>query len=328
MSAAPVPGRAPAAGTLAARAAVAWAAAAVVALGVGAGPVRAAVPAAAPTAGATPASAPFRSRATVSPPDRTPLPPADTVSGRPPLFNRSDLPWAGVVFGGVLLIEPLEGFERTVRAHTPSDPTGFDRAFVDAGKVAGHPLVDAGVALVAWGGGKLAGSTRLERAGLDAVETLVAADVVLAGGKVLLGRRRPEVTDDPDQFRPISFHESSQSYPSGHATGAFALAAVAVGDFPEQRWLPWVAWPAAGAVAASRVVGRKHWVTDVAAGAALGILSARVVLRFNAGRRNAARSADGIAGAAGSGDPLRRAPSLVLLPVPGGAGASLDIPLP
>lgn len=302
MSAAAVPGRGPAAATartLAARTAVAWTAAAAVALGAGAGPVRAAVP---------------------------PLP--DTASARPPLFTRSDLPWAGVVFGGVLLIEPLEGFERTVRAHTPSRPTGFDRAFVDAGKVAGHPLVDAGVALAAWGGGKLAGSPRLERAGLDAVETLVAADAVLVGGKVLLGRRRPEVTDDPDQFRPIAFHESSQSYPSGHATGAFALAAVAVGDFPDQRWLPWVAWPAAGAVAASRVVGRKHWVTDVAAGAALGILSARVVLRFNAGSRRASRGGDAAAGEPDSGGPPRRAPSLMLLPVPGGAGASLDIPLP
>ena len=344
MSAAAVPGRAPAAAT--ARTALAWTGAAVVALGIGAGTVRAAVPpAAAPAAVAASAATAFRSRTALALPGRTrlvlpgrprlalpdgtPLPRADTASGAPPLFTRSDLPWAGVVFGGVLLIEPLEGFERTVRAHTPSEPTGFDRAFVDAGEVAGHPLVDAGVALAAWGAGRLAGSTRLERAGLDAVETLVAADAVLVGGKVLLGRRRPEVTDDPDQFRPISFHESSQSYPSGHATGAFALAAVAVGEFPGQRWLPWVAWPAAGAVAASRVVGRKHWVTDVAAGAALGILSARVVLRFNAGRRRAARGGGRAApGETDAGHPARRAPSLVLLPVPGGAGASLDIPLP
>jgi len=299
-----------------ARTAATCMAAAVVSLGVGVRPVRAAaIPAAVPDA--------FRTAA--------PLLLPDTASGRraPPLFTASDLPWAGVVLGGVLLIEPLEGFERTVRAHTPSRPTGFDHAFVDVGKVAGHPLVDVGVALAAWGGGKLAGSPRVERAGLDAVETLVAADAVLLGGKVLLGRRRPDVTDDPDQFRPISFHEPSQSYPSGHATRAFALAAVAVGDFPDQRWLPWVAWPAAGAVAVSRVVGRKHWVTDVAAGAALGILSARVVLRFDAGRGGVARGADRAApGEADAGDPARRGPFLALLPVPGGAGASLDIPLP
>ncbi|GEM_PF-2333546 len=236
-------------------------------------------------------------------------------AGRPSLFRTSDLAYAGVVFGGVLLIEPLEGFERSVRAHTPSDPTGFDRTFVDAGDVAGSPYLDLGLALAAWGGGKVAGSPGIEKAGLDAVETLVAADAVVLGGKILLGRRRPYATSDPDQFSPLAFHEVNQSYPSGHAVRAFALAAVAVADFPDQRWVPWVAWPAAAATAASRVVGRDHWVTDVVGGAALGILSTRVILRLDA-RRGRGGSSSG-----------RRAPSFALLPVPGGAGAVLDLPL-
>ncbi|HKK08224.1 MAG TPA: phosphatase PAP2 family protein [Gemmatimonadota bacterium] len=243
--------------------------------------------------------------------------PGDTASAAPSrsLFRTSDVPYAGLVLGAPLLVEPLEGFERGVRSHTPSDPAGFDRAFVDAGNVAGNVFVDLGLAAAAWGGGRLAGSARFERAGRDAVEALVAADAVAVGGKVLLGRGRPYATSDPDRFSPLAFHEADQSYPSGHATRVFALAAVAVGDFPDQRWLPWVAWPAATAVAASRVVGKSHWVTDVAAGAALGILSSRVVLRLNARTRP------------GRPRPERRAASLVLVPVAGGAGAALDLPL-
>lgn len=251
-------------------------------------------------------------------PARAQSSPADSsgASARPSLFRTSDLAYAGVVFGGVLLIEPLEGFERSVRSHTPADPTGFDKTFVNAGDVAGSPYLDVGLALAAWGGGTLAGSHRVAKAGLDAVETLVAADAVLLGGKILLGRRRPYATSDPDQFSPLAFHEVNQSYPSGHAARAFALAAVAVADFPDQHWLPWVAWPAAAATAASRVVGRDHWVTDVVAGAALGILSTRVVLRFNERKGRGGSALE------------RRAPSFALLPVPGGAGAVLDIPLP
>lgn len=267
------------------------------------------VPARAQVAPARTRSTPARARSAAAP---------DSADSRdhPPLFRASDLPYAGVVFGGVLLIEPLEGFERGVRSHTPSDPTGFDKTFVDAGDVAGSPYLDVGLALAAWGGGKLAGSPRIARAGLDAVETLVAADAVLLGGKILLGRRRPYATSDPDEFSPLAFHEVNQSYPSGHAARAFALAAVAVADFPDQRWVPWVAWPAAAATAASRVVGRDHWVTDVVGGAALGILSTRVILRLDA-RRGHDRSAL-----------ERRAPSFALLPVPGGAAAVLDLPLP
>lgn len=230
-------------------------------------------------------------------------------------FRTSDVAYGAVAFGSVFLIEPLEGFERSVRAHTPSSPSGFDAAFVDGGGVAGNAFADLGVAVAAWGGGKLLGSPRFERAGLDAVESLVVADALLLGGKVLFGRARPSVTSDPDEFHPLDFHEAHQSFPSGHATRAFVLAAVAVGDFPEQRWLPWVAWPVAAATAASRVVGRDHWVTDVVSGAALGILSSRVVIRFNASRR------------AGGSSPERRAASLSLVPVAGGVGAVLDVPL-
>jgi hypothetical protein len=97
------------------------------------------------------------------------------------LFRTSDLPYAGVGFGSVLLSEPLEGLERGIRSHTSADPSGFDAAFVDAGDVAGHALVDLGLSAGVWVGGKLAGSSRFERAGLHALETLVASDAVLLG---------------------------------------------------------------------------------------------------------------------------------------------------
>jgi membrane-associated phospholipid phosphatase len=216
----------------------------------------------------------------------------------------------------VLLSEPLEGLERGIRSHTSADPSGFDAAFVDAGDVAGHALVDLGLSAGVWVGGKLAGSSRFERAGLHALETLVASDAVLLGEKVLLGRRRPYATSDPDEFKPLAFHEVDQSYASGHATRAFALAAVAVADFPDQKWLPWVAWPVAAATAASRLVGRQHWLTDVVSGAALGILSTRVVLRLDGARGDDARASE------------RPGATLAPFAVGGGAGAVLDLPLP
>jgi len=48
--------------------------------------------------------------------------------------------------------------------------------------------------------------------------------------------------------------------------------------------VPFLVYPVATATAVSRVVGRKHWVTDVVAGAAIGLFSSKVVGRLNAGR--------------------------------------------
>lgn len=60
---------------------------------------------------------------------------------------------------------------------------------------------------------------------------------------------------------------SRDSFPSGHATAAFAAATVAADDHPEQAayW-----YGAAAAIAWSRVRLKRHRTRDVLAGAALG----------------------------------------------------------
>jgi hypothetical protein len=60
------------------------------------------------------------------------------------------------------------------------------------------------------------------------------------------------------------------SFPSGHAMGAFAVAAVVSEQYADKRWVPWVAYGSASLIAASRVALGKHYLSDVAAGATLG----------------------------------------------------------
>jgi len=79
----------------------------------------------------------------------------------------------------------------------------------------------------------------------------------------LLGARRTR----PDGTR--------YSFPSGHASTAFATATVL------QRHLGWKAgipaYSLATYVAASRVESRRHYLSDVAFGAALGVVAGRTV---------------------------------------------------
>jgi membrane-associated phospholipid phosphatase len=84
--------------------------------------------------------------------------------------------------------------------------------------------------------------------------------------KQVAGRERPDETSSTSRFKPFSGHDS---FPSGHATVAFALAASLDAEV-RSPWLRAVAYPAAALTAWSRVRDRRHWPSDVVMGAAVG----------------------------------------------------------
>jgi membrane-associated phospholipid phosphatase len=101
--------------------------------------------------------------------------------------------------------------------------------------------------------------------------------------KRLIGRARPLVggSVDPFLFLPLGWKVEYASFPSGHATDAFA-AALAVGAlWPKAR--PWM-WTYAVLIAVSRVVLTAHYPSDVLAGAIVGVSGAVLVRAWLASR--------------------------------------------
>jgi membrane-associated phospholipid phosphatase len=84
--------------------------------------------------------------------------------------------------------------------------------------------------------------------------------------KVAVGRERPNAQDN-------------KSFPSGHTSNSFALAAVAERHYGWKIGVP--AYLLAGLVGASRLEQDKHYLSDVVAGAALGYIVGRTVVRVN-----------------------------------------------
>jgi len=84
--------------------------------------------------------------------------------------------------------------------------------------------------------------------------------------KVAVGRERPNGQDN-------------KSFPSGHTSNSFALAAVAERHYGWKVGVP--AYLLAGLVGASRLEQDKHYLSDVVAGAALGYIVGRTVVRVN-----------------------------------------------
>ena len=108
--------------------------------------------------------------------------------------------------------------------------------------------------------------------GIRMIVAGAAAGVLVQLLKLLVGRTRPELWLGP-------FHHaraSASSFPSGHTVGAFALAGVLILG-AESRRLRVVAAILAIAVAVSRVLAFRHWTSDVAASAAIGLIVAATV---------------------------------------------------
>ena len=77
-----------------------------------------------------------------------------------------------------------------------------------------------------------------------------------------------------------------QSFPSGHATAAFAFASAITAQLdrdrsPIARWAGPVLYSLATVTAFARTFDNAHWTSDVATGAAVGTLSGLIVVRWH-----------------------------------------------
>lgn len=100
--------------------------------------------------------------------------------------------------------------------------------------------------------------------------SLLAALVMII--KFLVKRRRPE-----GEWGGIYRNTDPHSFPSGHAARSFLIAVIATGLGP--TWLAVLLWIWAPLVALARVAMGVHYVSDVVAGAMLGILCAFIGLQ-------------------------------------------------
>ena len=123
---------------------------------------------------------------------------------------------------------------------------------------------------------------RLRRLWLQDAAWLAALAFVSAGAveftlKHLVGRPRPDAAMTTAGLLGPSFAADIDSFPSGHATSVFAVAAVFATYYPRLRW---PLYGLAAAIALGRVYLERHYLSDIIAGAALGLTVAVRLYRY------------------------------------------------
>jgi len=109
---------------------------------------------------------------------------------------------------------------------------------------------------------------------LLAVQAVAHAGLFALVLKEVTQRQRPLAGN-----RKGGFWDGGDSFPSGHAAGAFAVASVFAYEYHDHLAVPITAYSIASLVALSRMSARRHWVSDIFVGGSMGFMIGRYVYK-------------------------------------------------
>ncbi len=170
------------------------------------------------------------------------------------------VPMAGITTG-LMVTDRTASHEASRGTHVNASKTFSDAGLALAGGSS------AGLYLLGRGTGDL----RMRETGVLSGEAMVDGLVVDEVLKYAFRRQRPIEGDGAGRF----FQAGSQnSFPSTHATLAFAFASVVAHEYPS--WLTdTILYGGASAISLARVTGKQHFPSDVFVGSTLGYLIGR-----------------------------------------------------
>lgn len=199
---------------------------------------------------------------------------AETAT-EPGHWDRDDWRAAALIGGGLLFsMAVLDKPIKDAAQHNRSAST--DRFFRDVQKF-GTKQYGLPVLLGFYGYGALADGSEAKAVGLDGFSASVISALVTSTIKGVVGRARPYTGLGPHHFAPL---QGDYSFPSGHATGAFAFASVIATHY-DSVWVDVGAYGIAGLVGYARIEQNAHWTSDVVAGALIGGLIGHHLVEFN-----------------------------------------------
>jgi membrane-associated phospholipid phosphatase len=136
--------------------------------------------------------------------------------------------------------------------------------FGTAGRQLGQATVLAPAVAMLLVSGRASRDQRFRAATYDAAQAFVVTGLYTTAFKLTVGRERPDASN-------------RLSFPSGHTSSVVTLATVVDHHYGHRLGIP--AYAVAGLVGVSRIESKAHHLSDVLAGATIGYLVGRTVVR-------------------------------------------------
>jgi membrane-associated phospholipid phosphatase len=194
----------------------------------------------------------------------------------------------GLFAGGVAVLttvdEPIQKWALQLRNNNPA-VASVGRYITNAG---GTNEVLTLTVIGAYG--FISKNTKIKTTTLLASQAYITSALAESSLKFLFGRTRPSFYDPNEEAEPKFLGpfgntsrdflggRSNSSFPSGHATAAFAAATVFAMEYKNTKWVPVLSYSAASLIALSRITENKHWTTDILVGSVLGYFSGRHIV--------------------------------------------------
>ncbi|MDD5674002.1 MAG: phosphatase PAP2 family protein [Chitinivibrionales bacterium] len=152
--------------------------------------------------------------------------------------------------------------------------------------LAGDGLIAGSALGVWWLGAGYFKNTKAQNCALLGLESVLIAGTITGVIKISVHRHRPNTNDPSTVFNGPALSFQNLSFPSGHATVAFAWAGIVAGMYHQSIFYPMAAYSVATLTALSRLNENEHWASDVIIGGAIGYATSQMVLKLHSQNGN------------------------------------------
>ncbi|HEY2026253.1 MAG TPA: phosphatase PAP2 family protein [Gemmatimonadaceae bacterium] len=214
------------------------------------------------------------------------------VTGEPDktFLTRGDLAIGAVALGATALVSIFDDDIATASQRPTStwQRQGLLRFATNVSKVNETTLTAAGI--LTYGIARLSGSRMVTDVALHTTESVVLASLASQVIRGPLGRARPYMTNDTNQYtfkfgRGFSNFDY-RSFPSIHTSSGMAVATALTMEMKRRHWGPTpivapILFGAALLPGLARIPLNQHWASDIAAGAFMGVFSGYKVVSYS-----------------------------------------------
>jgi membrane-associated phospholipid phosphatase len=190
-----------------------------------------------------------------------------SIWSSPAHIKKSDLKWIAPLAGGTALL-----FTRDSQiSHQFDGKTSLQNASLKVSNVGTYAAWGVPGAFFALG--KFSHNERMADTGEKGFQAEVYSTIAMQSLKFLTNRTRPYLGGDG------GFFNGGNSFPSGHAMEAWALAKVVSDEYSDKPLVKIGMYSFATAVSVSRITSQRHYASDVLVGSAMGYLIGKFVMR-------------------------------------------------